>query len=212
MGKVDWKEITEKGEEVGGGGYVKLVVGENIIRILSDVYERFTHRVKTDQGFKNISVEEKTKWNDKYPNRSYVAVVLDDKDGEIKILEKGISIFDQIASFASDTEYGDPKMYNIKINRVGTGMQDTKYTLVPSPKKEEITPEQKAKYDKFMETFDLERYCRVLTKDEIKEKLGVDQVDANANQDSADEPVDKDKQTTPTPDTAGEINLDDIPF
>ncbi len=41
----------------------------------------------------------------------------------------------------SNEDRGDPKEYDITINKTGDGM-DTKYTLQPSPKKELTTEQQ----------------------------------------------------------------------
>lgn len=49
------------------------------------------------------------------------------------ILQVPVTAYKKIAAFASDDDYGDPKNYNLKITRTGTGL-DTEYTVTPSPK------------------------------------------------------------------------------
>ena len=49
------------------------------------------------------------------------------------ILQVPVTAYKKIAAFASDDDYGDPKNYNLKITRTGTGLE-TEYTVTPSPK------------------------------------------------------------------------------
>jgi hypothetical protein len=58
-----------------------------------------------------------------------------------QIFTQSATFFKQIAAYDSDEDYGDIKGYNIKVTRQGEGT-DTKYNIVPSPKKSELTKEQ----------------------------------------------------------------------
>lgn len=51
-----------------------------------------------------------------------------------KVLTLPTTAYKQIAALASDEDYGDPLLYNIKISRSGTG-PSTVYTVTPSPRK-----------------------------------------------------------------------------
>lgn len=54
-----------------------------------------------------------------------------------------MKVFQQIFNLATDPEYGNPQMYDIKVKREGEGM-DTTYNVIPSPKKKELTDEEQA--------------------------------------------------------------------
>lgn len=78
----------------------------------------------------------------KAPQTRYQVLVIDRKDNKIKVLEGGPTIFNQIKNYAKEEDYGDPTKYDFKINKEGTG-RETKYTLMPSPKKSDYTDEEK---------------------------------------------------------------------
>ena len=63
-----------------------------------------------------------------------------------KILEVGTSVVQEITKFVKDADYGDPRMYDFKISKSGSGLE-TKYSTVAKPKKTEITAEEKAMVD-----------------------------------------------------------------
>jgi hypothetical protein len=77
------------------------------------------------------------------PTIRYQIQVMDRADNNtIKVLEGGPAIFNQIKTYAKDEDYGDPTKYDFKINKEGSG-RDTKYTLLPSPKKSDFKDEEK---------------------------------------------------------------------
>lgn len=211
MGEVSWEEINKRSE--GQSGFVKFPEGTTTVRLLSPIYDRWTHRVKIGEDYKNLPVESDKKLNGKTPQCTYVAVVIDRTDGQIKIMEKGVSIFQQISTLAGDSDYGDPRNYDIKITRKGTTMQDTKYTVIASPKQSEITEQEKADYDNFMAKFDLVKYCRPLTDEELFERLGYDPEPAqNDDEPATDQEEKEDKKPITSPTHTDSVNLDDIPF
>lgn len=61
---------------------------------------------------------------------------------QVKVLDVGRSVVKAIKNYASDPDYGNPMMYDIKIKKEGTG-KDTRYSVVPSPKKTELTDIEK---------------------------------------------------------------------
>ncbi len=77
----------------------------------------------------------------KAPQTRYQIQVIDRADGKIKVLEQGPTVFNQIKSYAMYPDYGDPTKYDIKIKKEGSG-RDTKYSLLPSPNKNDITADE----------------------------------------------------------------------
>lgn len=128
---------------IGGGGYMKLQMGENRFRIISKpiigwldwkdkVPHRFLMNAKPEKPF-DPKQSIKHFWS---------VIVLDRADASIKILEitQG-GIQKAIQDLSKDEEWGAPFNYDIKISRKGEGLK-TEYSVTPSPKKD-LTPEEK---------------------------------------------------------------------
>ena len=223
MPRVDYNQIAEVGGQMESG-FLKLPEGTTVIRMLSDVYEMWFHRVSVKGRWKNIPVEKDVKFNGKDPDRQYVAIVLDRADNKVKIFQKGVTIFSKIAVLAADEEYGNPKEYDLKINRKGLTMQDTEYNVVASPRKSSLTEAEMAAYDSFAEKFNIDDYTRPLSEDEIDQKLegsGInwriaqEESETTTKASSATEspkPATSDETNRVPPDTTSDVNLDDIPF
>lgn len=97
-----------------------------------------------------------------------------DKYFDVELLECGPQIFEQIANFAVDPEYGDPSLYNFKIIRVGTGAKDTKYTVIPSNKKLKLSSRERKLCERESEAggaYDLTGFTEQRTKEEVEAML-----------------------------------------
>ena len=151
-----WDDIRSDGESVG---FLKLEAGKagNRVRVVSKPSKIDVHWENTAEGKKKatcsgakcllcergakaqpryqILVLDKTHWDSKN---------LYGSDGpKVKVLETGISVMKAIREFALNEEYGDPTKYDINIRKEGSG-KETRYTVVPSPKKSDLTEEEKA--------------------------------------------------------------------
>lgn len=146
MAEMKWGEIKS-----GGNGeatpYIKLVPGINVMRVVGLPYETEIHWEETIDGAKKRLVCSGVGCPickaGHVPQKKFQVLVIDRTDNKLKILEGGNSIFRQIKDYAMDPEYGDPSKYDIKIKKEGTG-RETKYTIVASPKKTELTAEESA--------------------------------------------------------------------
>jgi len=96
--------------------FVKLTQGENRVRLVTEPY---VYKKSFKEG---DPAKERYAW-----------VVIDRSDGELRYLNAGPSIMKAIVALANDGDYGDPKGYDIKINREGEGL-DTSYHVIPGPK------------------------------------------------------------------------------
>ena len=134
-------EMTWGNLQTGGNGELtktlKLKAGQNQVRLVSNPYECQVHWEDTVDG-----THKRIVCNGPgclicnaghTPQKRFQVLVIDRNDGEVKILEGGNAIFNQIKTYAMDTDYGDPRNYDIKITKNGSG-RDTRYTVVPSPK------------------------------------------------------------------------------
>lgn len=77
----------------------------------------------------------------------YLIHVLDRATGEIKLLDKGKGVFEELKKFAMNPEYGDLRNYDVTITRTGTGWMDTEYSVTPARSNTPLTDEEIALYE-----------------------------------------------------------------
>lgn len=139
--------------------YMKLETGSkgNRVRIVSNPSEVDEHWEKDVNGGNHRIVCSGAKClfceRGEKPITRYQMLVLDKNnwtpdngygaDGaQVKVLTVGRSVITAIKQFALDPDYGNPTKYDIKIKKEGSG-RDTRYSVSPSPKKSELTDEEK---------------------------------------------------------------------
>jgi len=122
-----------------GGNYMKFKQGDNNFRILSSAiigYEYWTTEnkpVRSKEQFKETPNAKEDKDGKVSIKHFWAFVVVDLDDSVIKILEvTQLSIQNIIKSFVDNKTWGDPKGYDLNVNRAGEGLE-TKYTVMPSP-------------------------------------------------------------------------------
>jgi len=131
--------------ETGPSNFMKLKVGENRIRIASQTFHFKKHGFKSEGKYSSkICQGEGCPYclQGNEPKNRYAWTVIDREDGQVKILEVGWQIYGQLLAYAKDEDYGELTGYDIKIKRTGEGLE-TEYSVVASPKKSEITDEEK---------------------------------------------------------------------
>lgn len=121
-----------------------------------------------------ILVLDKNNWS---PDEGY-------KDGapKVKVLEIGRSVINQIKDIATDPEYGNIEEYNLRIRKEGSGY-DTKYSVVASPQRSELTAEEKEAVKNAPKIRDLNK---VLSAEEILD-LHLNILQSSASNDSPSE-------------------------
>lgn len=140
-----------------GGGYMKLEDGDNVFRVLSDAITGFEYWTTDNKPVRSATMPKETP-NIKLDKNDiptkikhfWAFTVWNYKTGSVEILEitQG-SIQDAIINLSSDEDWGDPKGYDIKINRKGQGL-DTEYAISPKPRKELAEEIKEAKEKKFV--------------------------------------------------------------
>lgn len=106
----------------GGGDYLRLKNGERKkVRFVSEP------AVVTYDGFK----------------ARYQVVLYNKTDKIAQIYEFGPQVYGQIGELVE--EWGDPTVFDMTIGRQGSTQFDTSYTVNPSPKSIDLTPEEAAK-------------------------------------------------------------------
>lgn len=149
MAEMTWGSIKSTGSGEATP-YVKLQTGENRMRVVGLPYEVEVHWEDTVDGQKKrivcLGVGCPICKAGHVPQKKFQVLVIDRTDNKLKILEGGNSIFRQIKDYAMDEDFGDPTKYDIKIKKEGSG-RETKYTIMASPKKSELTQEETALLD-----------------------------------------------------------------
>jgi hypothetical protein len=145
--EMDWGTIKEPGSG-GNVDFMKLVSGANVVRIVGRPSLIELHWEKAADGSTKKVVCPGAGCPickaGHAPMSRYQVKVIDrgEKDEiKVKVLEGGPTIFNSIKAFAMEPEYGDPTKYDVKIKKDGSG-RETKYTVVASPKKTDLTPEE----------------------------------------------------------------------
>ena len=124
-------------EPVQNSKYLKFTDGENRIRILGSAiigWEDWTADNKPVR-YKFTQEPPQALTPDRKVKHFWAFPVWDYKDNSVKILEiTQTSIRKALQAMISDKEYGDPRGYDIKINKVGKDL-DTEYNVMPMPPK-----------------------------------------------------------------------------
>jgi hypothetical protein len=118
------------------GNYFKFEEGENNFRVLSDAITGFEYWTKDNKPIRSKN------WPDSTPNikpdqlvKHFWALVVWNCDEEkvqiLEIAQKGI--MNAITALINNKKWGDPKLYDLTVNRTGEGL-DTEYTVTPNPK------------------------------------------------------------------------------
>ncbi len=125
---------------VGDSNFLKLTEEQTKIRLCSKPWEIVQHELPGAKFATQLCAGEKCELCAKGSKKKYkyAYVVLNRKDGKPYIYEAPITVFRQIAAYATNEEYGDPEKYDLTINKQGEKPQIT-YTVMASPKQSELT-------------------------------------------------------------------------
>ena len=123
--------------------YMKFEEGQNKFRIVSSAVVGFEYwnndnkPVRLKEAPKELPKDiRKNKDGESRVKHFWAFVVIDRKDSRIKICElTQASIMQAIKALVDNSDWGDPKEYDITVSRSGEGL-DTKYTVQPSPHKD----------------------------------------------------------------------------
>ena len=120
------RQQVEKNYNLGRGEYFKVKEGDNKVRLVSATLPHAS-------DFKGK------------PTFKWLCQVLDLTDGKIKPYFMPDRIYQNIASLQGDDDYSFdeiPMPYNINIRAENAGKLEVKYSVIPSPKRTPLTPEQ----------------------------------------------------------------------
>jgi hypothetical protein len=207
-------EKVEKEHNIGQNlsGFMTLQQGENVIRIVSQFEVLGKHSFQNEKGKWESQIcigKEKGCIYCRALNKvsvKYLGWVIDRKDGQVKLLEIGHTIFKQIGQLQEDPDYAFDTVpaYNVKIRRTGEKL-NTEYQVIASPKVSELTAEETEKVSKLKNP---EEIVSAMKEKKIKE-LGVDENQIREEK-LKDIPVIEEGSQFPISDD--EIDVKDIPF
>lgn len=128
--------ISEDAISTGAASYMKLEKGTNQFRIISEAVAGWLEWIDKKPMRTSLADGEPEASDDENPPKKFVAmVVIDRKDGNVKILElTQQSVIKGIRALTNNPDWGMPYAYDINVEKTGDGMK-TKYTISPSPKK-----------------------------------------------------------------------------
>jgi len=191
VGKLDdWGDA-----DLGGNDFMNLEEGSNPVRLLGSPFQFYIHWTKDATGA-NRKVRcaldgcPLCQTGERASARWYVPVI-NRKTGRCAILEIGPQIFKQILGLSKKEKWGNPKNYDIDIERQPKGSQPL-YIVSPEPK-EKLSEDEVGMAKEFSARVDLAKMVEAPTPDEVREKLGLSvestsEVD-NEFEDAEDTPV-----------------------
>lgn len=124
----------------GGGNYTKLKDGANKLRILSApimgwVYWNTQGKpVRSREEFRPLPADVRVKDGKPEKPKHFWAVAIwnyDEKSLQVWEITQG-TIQTALTALITNADWGDPRQYDITVNRSGEGF-DTEYTVLPSP-------------------------------------------------------------------------------
>jgi hypothetical protein len=126
--------------------YLRFASGTTRFRIVSKIIPIWTEFLREEKKAVKYMSEELAKDHPDAKLR-HAFWCLDRTDNKFKVAECGVSIMRQIQTLALDPDYSvdsDIFPYDTKVLREGESMQDTNYTVTPSPATD-LTDDEKAK-------------------------------------------------------------------
>lgn len=124
----------------GGSDFLKLVDGDNKIRIVSKPVKQL---VFWEDGKKRVTTNPNEKVDGKGPRQSWTMYAIDRADGAVKLFTMGPSIAHALNELAGSPDYKftDYPNYDLNIKRTGSGME-TRYTVLPGRDVTELTEDE----------------------------------------------------------------------
>jgi hypothetical protein len=171
VGKLDsWGDA-----DLGGNDFMALEEGNNPIRMITSPYQFYIHWTKDTTGANrkvHCAVEgcPVCQQGERAVARWYVGVI-NRKTEKPAILEVGPQIFKQILGLAKKEKWGDPRKFDVDIERQPKGSQPL-YIVSPEPK-EPLTDDEKGMVKEFLARIDLGNMTAAPTADEVREKVGM---------------------------------------
>ena len=212
MGTVKIGKLDDWGDgDLSGGEFVKLKEGSNIGRIFTKPYQFYVVWTEDAAGkqrtfrsaVKNCPLVQR---GEKPKPRWYVGW-LNRETNKPQILEIGQQIYKGILTLHKKKVWGDPRGYDIDIERQAPGSQPL-YIVSPLPK-ESITDDEKGIIKEFMGRTDFEKLTEAPTPEEVMEQLGI-RPDSSDGREVSDDFDNFENTSKGSEDEGDDFNFDDV--
>lgn len=145
MEKIDYQTYTKPSD------FLKLVEGENVIRVLTDGGLATIYGMRTARGWIRFGEEVPKEAADKYGDAvngalKWIWIAINRVTGRVGVLEVGPMIGDSICQIAKDQGV-DPREIDIVVERTGTGTK-TKYKVYKALETKPLTEKEEARVKK----------------------------------------------------------------
>ncbi len=135
-------EVSEKYGIKSNDSWLKLVDGDNRIRIISEFEDYGVHYLKDEKKSVICIGKDQCKLCKKNieVRCQFLGWVIDRSDNQVKLFRTGYSVIKQISELAKSSEYGFEGIppYDIIINKKGQGLE-TKYSVLPARQNTPLT-------------------------------------------------------------------------
>lgn len=201
-------ELDDWGDgDLGNNDFMKLEEGSNPVRIFTKPYQFYTvwttdatgKQRKFRSAVENCPLVQR---GEKPSARWYVGVI-NRKNNKPSILEIGPQIYRQILGLRKKEKWGDPRGYDLDIERQPKGNQPL-YITSPEPKTA-LTDDEKTAIREFLTRVDLKKMTEPPTPEEVRQQLGVSEAPKNEVSDDFDD-------FSPSTDSASVDDDDDFDF
>lgn len=198
-GEIDWNSNAEAGGKKTA--FLKLEEGSTTVRVLANPIQYFVHWCEDSEGkSKKFNSPESETLVKRLGDAGFGAKprwllkVLDRADGEIKLVEVGIQVYNGIKALHNNKKWGKPTEYDIDIVRGKKGTNPL-YSVVPAGSKEPLEAKYIAKFKEFTETSNFDKLIAPSDEAEIRAfmKFGKDEAPASKRvkaQESSDDDYD----------------------
>ena len=162
FGEVDWNS-ADSGASEKGSDFMKLVEGENTVRIMGNPVQFYIHwldvpgggKRKVNSPFEDSELVRRLEDSGFKRQARWLVKVLDRRDNSFKLLDVGPQIYNGIKALYNNTRWGKVTQYDVTIIKAPKGTQPL-YSVTPNPK-EAIPSDLKDKFMAFNERVNLEK-------------------------------------------------------
>ena len=192
FGEIDWN-AGDTGSSEKKNIYMRLVEGENVVRIMGNPIQFYVHWVTAPDGSKKKIVSPidspdlVTRLEDSGFRRQakWMIKVLDRSDDEFKVLEVGSQIYNGVRALYNNPKWGKVTAYDLSVTRGPKGSQPL-YNVTPNPK-EKLDSSFKKKFQDFNDNLDISKLIAPSTTEYVCETMGWDasKFQSNSGVDSA---------------------------
>jgi len=185
MAEVKYGQLDswDDGDSSTPNDFMRLVEGDNQVRVLTSPYQFVVHWVQDSSGanrkircaLKGCPLCKKLV---KTQYRWFVGV-LERKSGLPKILEISQQIYNGIKKYVNNPEWGEffthpwgkVMAYDVTVQRGPKGTNPL-YTVLPSPRKRDLNDDELALATNFFDRVSIAKFCQPVTPEEVAEKMG----------------------------------------